>query len=726
MPDRREEYVTTGGVCITAEESRIDYEGAIEPLIDDLDSHLGVLLCSAYEFPGRYTRWDIGFVDPPLAIVAKSRDVSIVALNSRGETVLKWLEPALHGSHIESLKTIGSGEMHIRIVFPQSRFSEDRRSRQPSVFSVLRDIGRFFRCTDEHLGLYGAFGYDLAYQFEHVDEHTDRDRIQRDLVLFLPDRLIVVDHGAKSAKQVSYELTCGGSTTDGAKRTGSVTPFRASSGCERESEYRGREFEAIVHYAKEMFIRGDLFEVVPGQSFFRACRDKPSKVFRRLRRSNPAPYATFMNLGEHEYLVGASPEMYVRVTGRRVETCPISGTIARGTDAAEDSERVRALLNSQKQESELTMCTDVDRNDKSRICVPGSVRIIGRRQIEMYSRVIHTVDHVEGELRPEYDALDAFLSHAWAVTVTGAPKLWAMRFIERHEKSPRRWYGGAIGVIGFNGDMNTGLTLRTMRIHRGVAEIRAGATLLIDSDPAEEDYECHLKAKALIEAIESTASTQDVIQTPRRHKLSQRVLLVDHEDSFVNTLGGYLSELGCDVTTVRSTKTDPVNIDDYCSMIDTVVLSPGPGRPDDFNVRATIRHALQLGLSIFGVCLGLQAIVEYFGGTLGMLPYPSHGRSSIIRVLGGKLFDSLPSEFAGGRYHSLYAKQETMPAPLEITAVSDDSIVMAVEHRDLPVSAVQFHPESLMTSHSGIGLAILHNALSMSRPTATTMRRQQC
>jgi anthranilate synthase len=114
--------------------------------------------------------------------------------------------------------------------------------------------------------------------------------------------------------------------------------------------------------------------------------------------------------------------MYVSVKDKRVETCPISGTIKRGRDAIEDARNIQTLLNSIKEESELTMCTDVDRNDKSRICEPGTVRVIGRRQIEMYSRLIHTVDHVEGVLRPEYDALDAFLSHMWVVTVTGAPK----------------------------------------------------------------------------------------------------------------------------------------------------------------------------------------------------------------------------------------------------------------------------------------------------------------
>ena len=204
--------------------------------------------------------------------------------------------------------------------------------------------------------------------------------------------------------------------------------------------------------------------------------------------------------------------------GRRIETCPICGTIARGRDALEDAERIRELLNSTKDESELTMCTDVDRNDKSRVCVPGSVKVIGRRQIEIYSRLIHTVDHVEGELRPEFDALDGFLSHTWAVTVTGAPKLWAIRWIEQEERSPRRWYGGAIGRMTFDGNMNTGLTLRTLRMQDGVAEIRAGATLLYDSDPEAEEAECRLKAAALLSAISGDAGRR----AGRRRRASRR------------------------------------------------------------------------------------------------------------------------------------------------------------------------------------------------------------
>src|SRR6476619_8029189 len=129
----------------------------------------------------------------------------------------------------------------------------------------------------------------------------------------------------------------------------------------------------MVRLARQSFKRGDLFEVVPGQTFFEPCPAAPSEIFRRLRERNPAPYGFLINLGAGEYLVGASPEMYVRVTGDRVETCPIAGTIARGQDPLADAANIATLLGSAKEESELTMCTDVDRNDKARVCVPGSV-----------------------------------------------------------------------------------------------------------------------------------------------------------------------------------------------------------------------------------------------------------------------------------------------------------------------------------------------------------------
>jgi anthranilate synthase len=644
--------------------------------------------------------------------------VTVTALNDRGVAMLPAVERAVGAVDAVEQMTGGGGRgFSANVAKPTRRFTEEERSRQPSVFSVLRAIVGLFRSgEDPHHGLFGAFGYDLAFQFEPIEQKLRRRDDQRDLVLFVPDELVVVDHNRHLAERHSYDFETPTGSTAGLPRDGVDVPYEGTSVIgEKRSDHEPGEFAQLVRKSHEAFRRGDLFEVVPGQTFFEPCPDPPSEVFRRLRERNPAPFAALMNLGEREYLVGASPEMYVRVEGRRVETCPISGTIARGDDVLSDADRILELLNSAKDTAELTMCTDVDRNDKSRICEPGSVRILGRRQIEVYSKVIHTVDHVEGYLREGFDALDAFLTHAWAVTVTGAPKVWAMRFIEENERSARGWYGGAIGVINFSGGMNTGLTLRTARIKDGVAQVRAGATLLIDSDPDEEERETELKASAFIDALrrprgvdEAPAGGADLDPAAGA---GRRILLVDYEDSFVHTLANYLRQTGASVTTVRGADEEQLSEALAREEPDLVFLSPGPGAPRDFDVSRAIALALERDLPVFGVCLGLQALVEHFGGRLEILDYPVHGKSSVIDVRGGWTFEGLPKRFVAGRYHSIYAPQEGLPAELSVTAESDDGVIMGVEHRTLPVAAVQFHPESLMTTRRDVGLRLIENVV---------------
>lgn len=596
-----------------------------------------------------------------------------------------------------------------------------------------------YKGGDGQLGLYGAFGYDLTFQFEPIQESQKRDPDQRDIVLYLPDEILVVDQDKRDAWKVKYEFCVGQKSTQGINRNGLVNPFQAYS---PDQPFEARdtpknEFANSVERAKREFAVGNLFEAVLSQTFREKLPEEtpPSKLFRRLRSRNPAPYGFMINLGEQEYLVGASPEMFVRCEAieendyragaLRVETCPISGTVARGVDALEDALNVKSLMMNAKEESELTMCTDVDRNDKSRICEPGSVKVIGRRQIEMYSRLIHTVDHVEGYLRPEFDALDAFLCHTWAVTVTGAPKTWAMKFVEENERSPRCWYGGAVGMVGFDGSLNTGLTLRTVRVKNGIAEVRAGATLLYDSSPPAEELETELKAAAMIDAIvmngpEDYDSAVAVEVEPKKIGEGKSLILIDHEDSFVHTLGNYLRQTGAEVKTLRSGASALAAIEKLVAdkkKPDMVVLSPGPGNPSDFGLSDTIALLIKHKIPCFGVCLGLQGMVEHFGGTLGVLSYPMHGKPSQITVTAagraaGSIFNGLPDNFEVARYHSLHGIKERLPSTLEITAISDDGIVMAIKHKTLPFAAVQFHPESILTSPVH-GLAILSNALTL-------------
>lgn len=709
----RESFKTEYGITVARTiEIVADKDDAIESMINRLDHHRGVFLSSSFEYPGRYTRWDVGFTDPPLVITARGRRVSLEALNRRGDILLALLRPSLRKlPDITNIEETSSC-LALTVAASTDRVPEELRSRLPSVFSIVRAIKQIMaNDKDPHLGLYGPFGYDLVFQFEPISLKRERDVRQRDLILYLPDEILAIDHMRGSAEIRRYDFEAHGCSTAGLIRlTAPCAPPIGEPSAPPQSDLVPGEYPALVEDARRAFARGDLFEVVLGQTFSAPCSDTPAIVFKRLKAANPAPYGALMNLGDGEYLVAASPEMFVRVDGRRIETCPLSGTIRRGIDAIEDADNIRVLLNSKKDESELTMCTDVDRNDKARVCEAESVKVIGRRQIELYSRLIHTADHVEGVLRPEFDALDGFLSHAWAVTVTGAPKPWAIKYIENHERSPRRWYGGALGRYTFDGNMNTGLTLRTIRIQDGIAEIRAGATLLHDSDPEEEEAECHLKASALLTAIASNPPEPQRVACVQA-TVRPIVLMVDHEDSFVHTLASYYRRLGAQVQTLRpelarATLTDGARPD-------LVVLSPGPGRPSDFAMADTIQLALERSVALFGVCLGLQGIVEYFGGTLSQLDRPIHGKPSVIAQTGGRLLRNLPQRFTVGRYHSLCALAEAIPPELDVIARTEDGVVMAVEHRHLPLAAVQFHPESMMMRPTLMGISIIEASLEL-------------
>ncbi len=719
--DGAEIYETKGGITVTRQRRAIPYADAVSSYIDKLDERRGAVFSSNYEYPGRYTRWDTAVVDPPLGISCNGRKVWIDAYNERGEVILGFVTERLKTISELELGAATKRRLDLTVKAPDRAFTEEERSKIPTVFTVLRAVtDLFYSQADASLGLYGAFGYDLAFQFDAINLKLTRPSDQRDMVLYLPDEILVVDNYSAKAWIDRYDFEKGGLTTEGKAGDIPAEPFQRTDTIPPKSDHRPGEYSELVVKAKESFRKGDLFEVVPGQKFMERCDSKPSDISKRLKAINPSPYSFFINLGNQEYLVGASPEMFVRVSGRRIETCPISGTIKRGDDPIADSEQILKLLNSKKDESELTMCSDVDRNDKSRVCEPGSVKVIGRRQIEMYSRLIHTVDHIEGRLRDDMDAFDGFLSHAWAVTVTGAPKLWAMRFIESHEKSPRAWYGGAIGMVGFNGDMNTGLTLRTVRIKDGIAEVRAGATLLNDSIPEEEEAETELKASAMLSAIRDAKAgnsgkvSRDVATVGKGVK----ILLVDHEDSFVHTLANYFRQTGAEVSTVRSPV--PEEIFDRLDP-DLVVLSPGPGNPKDFDCKATIKKARARNLPIFGVCLGLQAIAEAYGGELRHLALPMHGKPSRIRVLEpGLVFSGLGKEVTVGRYHSIFADPSTLPRDFIITAESEDGTIMGIEHAKEPIAAVQFHPESIMTLGGDAGMRMIENVVAhLSRKRAT-------
>ncbi len=703
-------YITPHGIVVTRNSSKVPYSRGLSHILRQLDSKAGAYLSSGYEYPERYSRWDVATIAPPIELIGRERNLTINALNERGQVLLGILVPLFQKHpHVQSLsRTLESLTLVMKPL--AERFAEEERSKQPSAFSILRAlIAEFKSAEDSHLLLIGAFGYDLLLQFDPIQRRLPRTE-QKDLHLYLCDDIYFMDRKKESIERYQYDFstpelsTIGHPCTSPKIKKHRVATFRA----EIESDHTAHEYMDKVDIVREGMRQGNFYEVVLRQTFSAPYDGSPSELFQRIQKSSPSPYEFLLQMGD-EQLVGASPEMFIRIEGDTVETCPIAGTARRSGDPIRDAESIRELLNSAKEESELTMCSDVDRNDKSRVCVPGSVRVIGRRLIEAYAGLFHTVDHVKGTLMQGFDSLDAFLTHMWAVTIIGAPKKAAAQAIENLEKDARGWYGGALGMVSLNsGDINTGILIRTVHLKEGMARYGAGATLLYDSDPASEDQECRLKATNFFRALYPKIAAGPEPHHTRRVGEGLQLLLVDNDDCFIHTLANYARQTGARVSTYRS------NV--ALEMIDRekpdiVLISPGPARPADFGVPNLVQELAKRQVPTFGVCLGLQGMVEAFGGTLNVLDYPMHGKGSPVTHHGSGVFHGLPSPFRVGRYHSLYADRQSLPAVLEVTAESEDGVIMGIRHRELPMEAVQFHPESILSLEKDCGLRLIENMI---------------
>ena len=339
--------MSAGGVHVKYDVSQVtDADKEVDDIITSLDDHKGVLLTSSYEFPGRYARWTVGFTSPPIQIEGKGYDFKVTALNERGVVLSDIIRAYL--KQYPDMFQISSDDSTLTgmVLKSDGTFAEEDRSKQASLFSLVRAIKDLFYGTDAgQLGLYGALGYDLTFQFEPIVMKTPRDSDQRDLVMYLPDSILVVDNQKRDSWKISYDftdITTTKTTTsiDRAPAKSAYIPADIDAPFVARDIDKGKYAESVVR-AKQEFKVGNLFEVVLSQSFREKMKCKPSVVFRRLCKRNPSPYGFFINLGSNEYLVGASPEMFVRVEntmkGMRVETCPISGTIERGGDPLEDA-----------------------------------------------------------------------------------------------------------------------------------------------------------------------------------------------------------------------------------------------------------------------------------------------------------------------------------------------------------------------------------------------------
>jgi anthranilate synthase component 1 len=367
-------------------------------------------------------------------------------------------------------------------------------------------------------GMVGYLSYESVRFFEPtLQKHMGVPNIP-DGIYLLADTVVAFDHARRSLFLIANVLD--GDAAAANRKLDEIAarihaplppapPPIAAPGI-TQSNLTQPEFERMVAAAREHIAAGDIFQVVLSQRFTRETDVAPFDVYRAVRRLNPSPYMFFFDFGlvddEPYYLVGSSPEMFVRLENGCASLRPIAGTRKRGADAAADAALAAELLADPKERAEHVMLVDLGRNDIGRVSEYGSVNVSEFFTVEKYSHVMHIVSHVEGTLRPELTAFDLVRAAFPAGTVSGAPKVRAMEIIAELEPDARGAYAGMVGYFGFDGNMDTCLAIRTM-IGRGkTVSVQAGAGIVADSDPSAEYQETVNKASAMLRAIEMAES----------------------------------------------------------------------------------------------------------------------------------------------------------------------------------------------------------------------------
>jgi len=377
-------------------------------------------------------------------------------------------------------------------------------------------------------GMVGFVSWDAVRRWERVPDGTVDELGVPELSMSLATDLAVLDHSDGSllliANAVNYDASderVDEAWADAVARLDRMTTQLAAPAASTVAVHSGaapaarerstpREYMDAVRAGKEAIRDGEVFQVVLAQRFDVDCPADALDVYRVLRASNPSPYMylyrTTDATGRRLDVVGSSPEALVKVSGSRVITHPIAGTRWRGATPAEDNALAADLLADEKERAEHLMLVDLARNDLGRVCVPGSVEVVGFMAVERYSHVMHLVSVVEGDLTPDRTAYDVLQATFPAGTLSGAPKPRAMELIDELEPVRRGLYGGVVGYLDLAGDMDFAIAIRTALLRDGVAHVQAGAGIVADSVPEREDEECRNKAAAVLRAV-ATAST---------------------------------------------------------------------------------------------------------------------------------------------------------------------------------------------------------------------------
>ncbi|MCL4248917.1 MAG: anthranilate synthase component I [Anaerolineae bacterium] len=392
---------------------------------------------------------------------------------------------------------------------------------EDALAAVKHEFDRFTPVRLEGLprfvgGAVGCLAYDAVRAFERLPETATRELDVPDAAFMLVDTLVIFDHAKHQITILANAHNAGNADAaydDAVRRIEAIeTALRqplppipqsgAPVAAEMDSTHTQAEYEENVRQAKEYIAAGDAFQIVVSQRFSRRTSAPPLAIYRALRATNPSPYMFLLRFGDDFTLVGASPEMMVRLEDGVATNRPIAGSRPRGTNEAEDRQLEEDLLADPKERAEHVMLVDLGRNDLGRVCDYGTVKVTRMMYVERYSAVMHIVSQVQGRLRAGMDAFDLLRATFPAGTLSGAPKVRAMEIIEELEGTRRGMYGGAVGYFSFDGSMDTCITIRSALVKGDRVYIQAGAGIVADSVPATEYQETVNKAHAVAVAIQ--------------------------------------------------------------------------------------------------------------------------------------------------------------------------------------------------------------------------------
>jgi anthranilate synthase component 1 len=550
-------------------------------------------------------------------------------------------------------------------------------------------------------GAVGYLSYDMIRYFENLPKNPEiADCGFPDLEMGIFDDGLVFDHIQNQVYYYYYTENRLSEVETILKKDSFPEPLSFTEPKVNQSK---EQFKKAVQKAKKYIEHGDIFQVVLSKQFQFQLKGDLTVFYQALREINPSPYMYHLKFGERQ-IVGSSPEMLIRVDNRNVETFPIAGTrpIAQTTD--ETQRLSQELLADPKECAEHVMLVDLARNDLGRISKFGSVTVPEFMKVHQYSHVQHIVSQVVGELQDDLESFDALEAVFPAGTVSGAPKVRAMQIIDELEPRSRGPYAGAVGYFSYNGNADFAISIRTLFANGEHAYVQAGAGIVADSVPQTEWLETEHKAQALLKSLQIAAGNRKL-----------KVLIIDNYDSFVYNLVQYIGEMGAETVVFRN---DQTNIEQLTKLQpDRIVISPGPGNPEDtryFGVCTQILQGMSKKIPTLGVCLGHQGIIHAYGGKIISAKKLMHGKTCQIKHDQKGIFTDVTNPFTATRYHSLAGERCTIPDCLQITAEAvDDGEIMGVRHRQYPIYGVQFHPESILCPD---GKQIIRNFLEGKLP----------